>query len=415
MINITNITRQILWASALVMAASGEASAQAPLAVITQTVLPYFASPQAVNSKPLGQFAFHTHVCVTGKTYTWNRLQFFQYILPSGELVYTLAGKGIFARDPAGDKSCMSQVASTTLPANIPPPVQRAPQPAPNYVTPPTMAASAQSLEQLPSEATQARSQTLTAAASPDTVGTTNSANDPSMRADIADIAEFLLSDQTPISQTGSLMVEGGIKGAYNLIKNDPDAKNIDTKSAIAEGFFFRGEGTNDGWVYDDKKFNDLQRARFWYQMAQAQIRTEHPDCEQSFPFHCPSGSVSASLYLIGNRLAFCPTVLVRQQKRAAAEKQIAAADKEKAAAKKQKMDEEEAEAKFQKDIPSLLAQRKEIGDTVCDPSACTHFPCDGYGQVENVRNDKIEVRVHTQVGDQLNWINYNAVIKCGK
>jgi tetratricopeptide (TPR) repeat protein len=140
------------------MAASSEASAQAPLAVITQTGLPYFPSPQAANSKPLGQFAFNTHVCVTGKTYTWNGLQFFQYVLPSGELVYTLAGKRIFARDPAGDKSCMSQVASTALPASIPPPVQRAPQPAP---------------------------QTPTATASPDIAGTITSANDPSMRADI--------------------------------------------------------------------------------------------------------------------------------------------------------------------------------------------------------------------------------------
>jgi hypothetical protein len=140
------------------MAATGEASAPSPLAVITQTVLPYFASPQTVNSKPLGQLAFNTHVCLTGKTYTWNRLQFFQYVLPSGELVYTLAGKGIFARDPVGDKSCMSQVASTTLPANIPPPVQRAPQPAP---------------------------QTPTATASHDIAGTITSANDPSMRADI--------------------------------------------------------------------------------------------------------------------------------------------------------------------------------------------------------------------------------------
>src|ERR1017187_333582 len=149
MINITSITRQMLWAFVAVMAATGEASAQAPVAMITQTGLPYFASPQAVNSKPLGQFALHTHVCLTGKTYTWNRLQFFQYVLPSGELVYTLAGKGIFARDPAGDKSCMSQVASTTLPANIPPPVQRAPQPAPNYVTPPTMAASGDASAQM--------------------------------------------------------------------------------------------------------------------------------------------------------------------------------------------------------------------------------------------------------------------------
>ena len=324
----------------------------------------------------------------------------------------------------AGDKSCMSQVASTTLPANVPPPVQRAPQPAPNYVAPPTMAASAQSPEQLPSEATQARSQTLTAASSPDTVGTINSANDPSMRADIADIAEFLLSDQTPIAQTMGFAVKGGIKGAYNLIKNDPDAKNIDTKSAIAEGFYFRGQGNSSGWINDDKKFNDLQRARLWYQMALAQIRTNYPDispdvrtCAHHYPCPSdPSGSVRSSIYIIGNRLAFCPTVLQRQQERAAAEK-------EKAAAEKQKMDAEEAEATFQKKIPLLLAKRKEIGDTVCDPSACTHFGCDIYGQVENVHNDKIEVRRHISSGygasasisDVLTWINYNEVIARGK
>jgi WD40 repeat protein len=128
-INIANIgIRQMLLASALVMAASGEASASAPIAVITQAGLPYFASPQAANSKPLGQFAFNTHVCITGKVYTWNRRQFLQYVLPSGELVYTLAVKGIIARDPAGNESCRSNVASTTLPANIPPPVQPAPQ-----------------------------------------------------------------------------------------------------------------------------------------------------------------------------------------------------------------------------------------------------------------------------------------------
>ena len=126
--------------------------------MITQAGLPYFASPQAVNSKPLGQFAFNTHVCITGKVYTWNRRQFLQYVLPSGELVYTLAAKGIIARDPAGNESCRSKVASTTLPANIPPPVQRAPQTAP---------------------------QTPTATASPDIAGTVTSANDPSMGADI--------------------------------------------------------------------------------------------------------------------------------------------------------------------------------------------------------------------------------------
>jgi hypothetical protein len=436
MINIANVTRQMLWASALVMAATGEARAQAPLeeasasapiAVITQTGLPYFASPQAVNSKPLGQFAFNTHVCVTGKVYTWNRLQFLQYVLPSGALVYTLAGKGILAHDPAGDKSCRSKVASTTLPANIPPPVQPAPQPAP---TPPTMAATGEASGQMsgaeqlgwqttnlkgpfamiakgpvpyynsdhlghvadlehvataatpplghfaanqhlcanwketfqnarefvnvggsgalhdgsviaiysreafipdPANDQKCLDQAKTAAASPDIAPSINNGvDDPSMRADIADIAEFLLSDHTPVGETMGFEVKGGIKGAYNLIKNDPDAKNIDTKSAIAEGFYFRGGRPNDGWIYDDKKFSDLQRARLWYQMALAQIRTEYPDispdvrtCANHYP--CPSdphGVLRSLINGIENRLAFCPTSLRRQQQRAAAEKE---------------------------------------------------------------------------------------------
>ena len=177
------------------MAATGEASAPTPLAVITQTVLPYFASPQAVNSKPLGQFAFHTQVCITGKTYTWNRLRFFQYVLPSGELVYTLTGKGIFARDPVGDKNCMSQVASTTLPANIPPPVQRAPQTAP---------------------------QTPTATASPDIAGTITSANDPSMRADIETDARVM---QEGVRAQVDSLFDSGIASAN---KNNCDSARED-------------------------------------------------------------------------------------------------------------------------------------------------------------------------------------------
>jgi len=161
MIDIAKLTRQMLLASALVVTATGEAGAQiSPLAAITQTRLPYFAFPQAVNSKPLGQFALNTRVCLTGKTYTWNGIQFFQYVLTGGELVYTPVGKGIFALDPAGDKRCMSQVASTTLPANIPPPVQRARQPAPNFVAPSTMAPSGEASAQRTKEVTSRRQAT---------------------------------------------------------------------------------------------------------------------------------------------------------------------------------------------------------------------------------------------------------------
>ncbi len=111
-------------ASALATAAVG-ASAQIspslakPQEVITQIDLPYFRYPQDINGLPLGHFAAGAHVCLTGKTYSWSGIQLFQYVLPSGQLVYTSEGKGIFAHAPEGDRNCISEVASTNLPDTI--------------------------------------------------------------------------------------------------------------------------------------------------------------------------------------------------------------------------------------------------------------------------------------------------------
>jgi hypothetical protein len=98
-------------------------------------------------------------------------------------------------------------------------------------------------------------------------------------------------------------------------------------------------------------------------------------------------------------------------------------------AAEKEEMDAKEAADKIAKEAKPLLAKRKEIGDTVCYPSSCTGSSCVVYGQVENVHNDKIEVRVHVHesgsIGiypfagtpgrdyDKLTWISYNAVVVC--
>ena len=130
-------------------------SAHAPLAVIVQAGFPYYASPQDVFSKPpLGQFAFNVHLCEKQEMPILNHVQFLQFILPSGDSVYSeYTFQGAVIRDPAGDNSCMSQVASTALPANTSPSVQRAPQPVHNSVTPPTMAASGKVLAQTSSPA----------------------------------------------------------------------------------------------------------------------------------------------------------------------------------------------------------------------------------------------------------------------
>jgi hypothetical protein len=419
----------MLLASALVMAASGEASAQTTLAVIAQYSIPYSASPQDVFSKPpVGQFEVNMHLCEEKEMTILDNMQYLRFILPSGESVYSeFRFQRAITRDPTGDKSCMSQVASTTLPASIPPPVQRVPQPAPNYVTPPTMAASGEASAQ-----TTLAVITKAVASSTETSGTIDSANDPSMRADIADVVEFNRSSLVPKGE--------GIPNLDKLIENDPDAGNPDTEQAIADVFFLRGRNwrqgskdalsprymkeahmeTNKDWIYDDRRFNDLQRARFWYQRALAQIYTKYPDCTHGMGANCPSdpsGRIASLIYNMENGLVFCPTVLQRQQERATAEKE--------------KINAKEGADKRDKEIALLLAKRKEIGDTVCDPSSCTGSSCVVYGQVENVHNDKIEVRVHVHesgsIGiypfagtpgrdyDKLEWVNYNAVVECTK
>ncbi len=83
-------------------------SPQTTLAVIAEFGFPYSASPQDIyNKPPLGQFAYNMHLCVKREMATWNGLKFLQFILPSGEAVYSEDhfARGI-TRDPAGDKKC---------------------------------------------------------------------------------------------------------------------------------------------------------------------------------------------------------------------------------------------------------------------------------------------------------------------
>jgi hypothetical protein len=67
--------------------------------------------------------------------------------------------------------------------------------------------------------------------------------------------------------------------------------------------------------------------------------------------------------------------------------------------------------------IKPQLAAKKDVGQTVCLPPDDPLLPpsaSSAYGQVEQVHNDKIEVRRHNgRNPDQLDWINYNAVFVC--
>ena len=93
------------------------------------------------------------------------------------------------------------------------------------------------------------------------------------------------------------------------------------TKVAIAEGFYNRGR-ENNGWIYDDKKFNDMITARRWYQMVLDQVKIEYPNIRNNaLRFQSdPSGSMASVVNVVENRIQFCPTALQRQQERAAAD-----------------------------------------------------------------------------------------------
>jgi hypothetical protein len=99
-----------MWVALVVMAATGEASAQTTLAVIAKYSIPDSASPQDVFSKaPLGQFEFNMHLCVRKEMPIFGHIHYLQFILPSGESLYSgLRYREAITRDPAGDEKCES-------------------------------------------------------------------------------------------------------------------------------------------------------------------------------------------------------------------------------------------------------------------------------------------------------------------
>jgi len=107
MINITSITGQMFLASALVMAATGEASAQMALGVIAKGGIPYYASIRDVGiAPPLGQFAANAHLCMKNAVVTWNGRKFLQFFIQSRGAVYAAFNLAAVPRNPAGDRDC---------------------------------------------------------------------------------------------------------------------------------------------------------------------------------------------------------------------------------------------------------------------------------------------------------------------
>jgi hypothetical protein len=303
----------MLCALIAVIAAFGNVSAQtnspiivrgSAFAVIAKGSVPYYMSGNLNDvgtTPPQGQFAAGQHICANWEV-TLHGREIINVDLPSdlqvdrpdggkADAIYSTAN---FIPDPADDKKCESN--------------------ATQFATQPKSNGGGDGKFLIP-----------------------DSVTDSALRGNIADMAEFIHSYPPNGKILDSFSAPN--EKTYSILLNDPGAKNIVTKVAIAEGFYNRGREipfTNDGWIYDDKKFNDLVTARRWYQMALDQIKTEYPNIRNNaLRFQSdPSGSIANMVNVVENRIQFCPTALQRQQERAVAEgkKKDAAVSQEEAA-----------------------------------------------------------------------------------
>jgi hypothetical protein len=175
-------------------------------------------------------------------------------------------------------------------------------------------------------------------------------------------------------------------------------------------------------WKTNLDNLHDLKAARVWYKMGFSQLKQEHPEVDPSlYPNRTSLSEKSYSLmYLAYKRLIEMPndaTISPIEANLQEAKDQVQATEDQenKIAAEKH--------VAFQKILPGLLAQRKEVGDTVCNSSNQL------IGQVERVDRYKVQIRQHlhrngyvnsyagvamaAQDWDTLDWFDYNEIIKC--
>jgi hypothetical protein len=378
MLNITNITR-LVWVTLVVMAATVEASAQTTFSVIAKDSIPYSASPQDTFSKaPLGQFEFNMHLCVKKEYPIFGNRYYLQFILPSGEPVYSeLRYREAFTRDPAGDEKCESIGAQApTQPKGM------------NQRTGDAVAA------------TGTAAQTSGTVPNGGVAGSFEEGAAAEKQGDWNRARYFL----EPLAEQGDPRAQNALGHMYQEGESFPQdyakaviwyRKAADQGNARAEMhlglLYYNGAGVP----------KDYDKAMQW----------EHKAADQ--------GDADAQV-----RLAFMYFDRVPNN--------FAEAMKwdRKAAA------QGDADAQDLLTLAPKFAARKEIGDTVCtcDFGGEQHPPpCSVYGQVENVHNDKIEVRKHfhqngtvvPSIGslpgwstpskdyDQLDWTDHDRVIKC--
>ena len=135
---------------------------------------------------------------------------------------------------------------------------------------------------------------------------------DPALRGTIADMTDYYHSN--PFADD------------YERLLGDPEAKDFQTKYAVALGLYRRGNTPPNDWLYNDNKYKDIKLSCRWFQTTFEQIRVEYPDLSR--PVLAPHDSDEFAAFAQKTKIAAfehdalvhaqnCPTEQQRLQQRA--------------------------------------------------------------------------------------------------
>jgi hypothetical protein len=135
---------------------------------------------------------------------------------------------------------------------------------------------------------------------------------DPALNATVADMTDYYRSH--PFADD------------FDRLLRDPDAKDFQTKYAVAFGLYRRGNTPPNDWVYDNNKYKDITLSCRWFEITFEQIRAEYPDLSR--PILAPHDSGEFAIFAKKTKIAAfehdalvhvqnCPTEQQRLQQRA--------------------------------------------------------------------------------------------------
>jgi hypothetical protein len=255
------------------------------LSVVANVGIPYYATYDMVGvTAPLGQFGANSRFCMENHLLTaGGKSPVMEIDMPGGKKVYAVFNTAEVTRDPTNDKKCNQDPALATGSPSA------------------------------PIKANEAGSSSS---------GGADEVNSPDTQREISEIVRYAESRLT------SRGFDAQIAADLKKINDDPAAKAIDTKVAIAHLYRDRGWGQElapsdsveprDAWVYDDKLYGYGLIAGRWYKMALDQIKKEYPDIvpNGNRTADDPTGSIHALVYIAQVGVSTAPTPSYRKSER---------------------------------------------------------------------------------------------------